>query len=320
MFLTRTFVVHAEGNITAITRETFGNNQNLEIIKISDRITSIEDGSFSNLTSLRKIIVDNNNQYFSSLNGCLYNKDYSILMCIPQNTELVYIKTDIKGYTPHALDGLAQSRKDAVDQIIASHQTTEIDTNNIIDTSSITSNNNIDNSISDNQTYNNIETVTQNNNSTSLADKEAKFLQYVYTDEKGRTAFKYTGSGDSEIYIPEGVEVIKMFSDYLFDLNYDITYIHLPSTAMKFAYGNVFTHESEGENNNLYSVLYQCKNLQKVESASKWYTSENNGTMLYNTVGRIEQWEKGVLHKHDDQKYIDATIAGGGLSGYRLNQ
>ena len=176
------------------------------------------------------------------------------------------------------------------------------------------------NSVNLESNYNSKSTKETKSNKEDFSDKEAKFLQYVYTDEKGRTAFKYTGSGDSEIYIPEGVEVIKMFSDYLFDLNYDITYIHLPSTAMMFAYGNVFTHESEGKNNNLYSVLYQCKNLQKVESASKWYTSENNGTMLYNTVGRIEQWEKGVLHKHDDQKYVDATIAGGGLFGYRLNQ
>jgi hypothetical protein len=102
------FSQSAEGNNepegVIVTPDTFGSDDSIYVVCIGYDVTHIEDGSFSNLRNLKEIQVDSRNPYYTSVNGCLYTKDRTTLMCIPQNTTSVDVKPSIKSYTPHALD------------------------------------------------------------------------------------------------------------------------------------------------------------------------------------------------------------------------
>lgn len=103
--------VYADDQII-VTHDMLGDNNSLQVVRLTKRVVNIEDGAFSGLTALKEIRVDRDNEYYASCNGCLYNKDYTVLICIPQNTKSVSVKSSITGYLPHALDGLEQSRVD----------------------------------------------------------------------------------------------------------------------------------------------------------------------------------------------------------------
>ncbi len=80
-----TVPVYADDQIT-VTHDMLGDNNSLQVVRITKRVVNIEDGAFSGLTALKEIRVDSDNEYYASYNGCLYNKDYTVLICIPQNT------------------------------------------------------------------------------------------------------------------------------------------------------------------------------------------------------------------------------------------
>ncbi len=101
-----------------ITKDTFGSDDSIYTVQIGWNVISIEDGAFSKLVNLKEISVDTRNPYYASYGGCLYNKDFSQLICIPQNTTSVQIKSSVTSYTPHALDGLDQSRIDKMNDLI----------------------------------------------------------------------------------------------------------------------------------------------------------------------------------------------------------
>lgn len=116
------FSQSAEGNNepegVIVTPDTFGSDDSIYVVCIGYDVTHIEDGSFSNLRNLKEIQVDSRNPYYTSVNGCLYTKDRTTLMCIPQNTTSVQVLSSITGYTPHAVDGLDQSRIDKLNSVL----------------------------------------------------------------------------------------------------------------------------------------------------------------------------------------------------------
>ena len=70
---------------------------NLVSVKIPSSVTSVEDlldcfgdHAFSNCRSLTNIQVDENNPVFSSLDGVLFNKDKSKIVCYPEGKEGTY--------------------------------------------------------------------------------------------------------------------------------------------------------------------------------------------------------------------------------------
>lgn len=141
-----------------VTPSTFGSNNSIKRIEIGYDVTEIQDGSFSNLKNLSYIDVDSNNQYYASYDGCLYNKDYTVLLCLPQNTTSVIILNSVKSYSQHALDGVSQERKNRLDSLIA---------NGFKESPAVTNNNSsvsVGNS-SDTTKQNNSSTNTQVNNS-----------------------------------------------------------------------------------------------------------------------------------------------------------
>lgn len=280
-----------------VTKEMIGNDSSIHVVRITNKVVSIEDGSFSGLTGLQEIIVDADNEYYASYCGCLYNKDYTVLICVPQNTSSVQIKPNVTSYTAHALDGLSQDRKDKLDQYLASGNSTN--------------NQNYDNS-NDNQ-VNNSNNNSNNSSESSKKKKTSKstqdssnFSQYVYKDGN-KVCFKYTGSGESRIIIPEGVTNIIGFSDDIWNFNYDITYVYIPSSVKSMRVGNIFCSEENNWDNNGYNVLYQCPNLTTVESGASSYVSE--GSALYRPLAdgsKLYTWSASSRIAYDKSKYYSS--------------
>ncbi len=128
------------------------------------------------------------------------------------------------------------------------------------------------------------------------------FSKYVYNDGD-RVCFKYTGTGDSRIIVPEGVTKVFVFVDTdasPFSFNYDITYIYLPKTIEVICMANLFC-EAE-EDTNFYNVLYQCPNLQTVEGGN--YSYQCNGSTV-TRPGDITVWSNSKRYKYDKQQYSD---------------
>ncbi len=351
-----------------VTPESVGSSDVIETVKITKNVTSIEDGSFSRLTSLKSFKVDKENKNYTSYGNYLYNKDCTQLICVPQNIKSVKaVKSSCTSCLPHALDGLSDSEKQVVTQSIAKNiaktsidnnkkteevltaqvlseaenkasnnkkavtQTPKVDTSNnksstftprykvneststskstftprtktnsnSSNTSSSKSSSSSSNksSGSSNNVQNNIvnsQPVTNNVHSsvTSVPDS-SKFQKYVY-QEDGETCFKYTGSGDSVIVVPEGVTRIDGFTEDQHSFNNEITTVIVPSTIEAIMCSNMYY------DGNFYSVLYQCPNLKNVTGGNVSYQCYGNYVMR---PGGIGIWSPDTKYRHDLNDY-----------------
>ncbi|MEN6351366.1 MAG: leucine-rich repeat protein [Syntrophomonas sp.] len=70
-------------SVTTIGRYNFHGCRSLTSISIPQGVTSIGVSAFSWSPGLNTILVDKNNQYYSSIGGALYNKDGTVLMACP---------------------------------------------------------------------------------------------------------------------------------------------------------------------------------------------------------------------------------------------
>ncbi len=69
--------------ITALGEFSVSNSGYLEELFIGANIKAIHAWAITNCERLSKITVDENNPYFTSKDGVLYNKDMSVLLCYP---------------------------------------------------------------------------------------------------------------------------------------------------------------------------------------------------------------------------------------------
>ncbi|MDR0958624.1 MAG: leucine-rich repeat domain-containing protein, partial [Clostridiales bacterium] len=69
--------------VTSIGDYAFYGCTNLPSINIPSSVTSIGDAAFANCGSLSYISVDSNNQYYKSIDGVLFNKAGTTLICYP---------------------------------------------------------------------------------------------------------------------------------------------------------------------------------------------------------------------------------------------
>lgn len=75
--------VSIPNSVTTIGREAFYGSDGLTSVKIPNSVTSIGSRAFSECKGLIEINVDDNNKEYSSIDGVLYNKDVSELICYP---------------------------------------------------------------------------------------------------------------------------------------------------------------------------------------------------------------------------------------------
>ena len=91
-------------SVIEIDSEAFSNCINLEDIEIPSSVTKMDSNVFSSCTNLKSINVSLNNQYYSSENGILFNKDKTKLLVYPSKKEGIAYKipssvTEIGSYS-----------------------------------------------------------------------------------------------------------------------------------------------------------------------------------------------------------------------------
>lgn len=69
--------------VTSIGDLAFGTCSGLTSVSIPGSVTNIGENPFWACTSLKEFIVDNDNTYFSSFEGVLFNKDITTLIAFP---------------------------------------------------------------------------------------------------------------------------------------------------------------------------------------------------------------------------------------------
>ena len=79
-------VVLNEG-LTYIGYSLFADDTQLTCVEIPASVTHIDESVFVNCSSLEKITVNENNQYYKSVDGVLYDKDETELIAYPSNKE-----------------------------------------------------------------------------------------------------------------------------------------------------------------------------------------------------------------------------------------
>lgn len=80
--------------VTGISRDAFSSNSSIKSIYIPATVNDIYSNSITACISLESITVDENNQYYSSQDGVLFNKEKSVLMTYPAG------KTDVSYNVP----------------------------------------------------------------------------------------------------------------------------------------------------------------------------------------------------------------------------
>ncbi len=75
-------------SVISIGDYAFANCSSLSSIIIPSSVSSIGVGIFNSCNNLTEIIVENNNLMYSSKDGVLYNKDQTMLLCVPAGKKL----------------------------------------------------------------------------------------------------------------------------------------------------------------------------------------------------------------------------------------
>lgn len=89
--------------VTSIGDNAFYYCSSLTSITIPKGVTSIGNSVFKNCSSLAEIIVAEDNEIFTSVNGVLFNKDKTALICYPEG------KTDTAYTIPSSVTSIADS-------------------------------------------------------------------------------------------------------------------------------------------------------------------------------------------------------------------
>lgn len=94
-------------NITKILSSAFYGNDIIETVSIPKNIVEIENKAFGNCKKLTSINVDVNNTIFSSLNGVLFNKSKTNIICVGAGrTDDFIINNTITEIKPYAFSGV----------------------------------------------------------------------------------------------------------------------------------------------------------------------------------------------------------------------
>lgn len=75
--------LHLPNSLKSIGNESFAHCSSLNNLQIPAATISIGTQAFLECTNMLAFVVDSNNKYYSSLNGVLFNKDYSLLIRCP---------------------------------------------------------------------------------------------------------------------------------------------------------------------------------------------------------------------------------------------
>ena len=107
----------ASGN-TTIDVNTFKNDYRITTINIGADVDNITENAFRNLKNLRSITVSDDNPFYRSYSGCLYDKNLMELICFPAALQGAVIPSTVVSISMNALKGVPKDLKEQVKTVI----------------------------------------------------------------------------------------------------------------------------------------------------------------------------------------------------------
>ncbi len=104
--------------LTSIDSTTFRRDYMATTVHIGSEVEEITSTAFKNMMYLREITVSENNPYYSSYSGCLYDKGQTELLRFPPSLSGAYIPATVTEIGDYALYGVPDKLKEQVTAVI----------------------------------------------------------------------------------------------------------------------------------------------------------------------------------------------------------
>ncbi len=101
-----------------IDATTFKSNYKITTIHIGSDVYEISSTAFRNLNNLRKITVSQNNLFYTSYSGCLYDKKMTELLCFPPALSGATIPDSVVSIGANALHGVPEDLKQQIREVV----------------------------------------------------------------------------------------------------------------------------------------------------------------------------------------------------------
>ena len=111
-------ITSAAQGLTQIDSTTFSRNTGITTVHIGSDVDEITTGAFRSLGNLREITVSENNPFYTSYSGCLYDKAMTELLCYPPDLPGAVIPSTVVSIRTNALHGVPQKLKDQIVDVV----------------------------------------------------------------------------------------------------------------------------------------------------------------------------------------------------------
>jgi hypothetical protein len=101
-----------------IDSTTFRSNYMITTVHIGSDVDEITSGAFRNLNNLREITVSDNNPFYTSYSGCLYDKYMTELLCFPPALSGAVIPSTVVKIGENALHGVPKELKAQITDVV----------------------------------------------------------------------------------------------------------------------------------------------------------------------------------------------------------
>ena len=119
LFLLGNMTITSEASgYKTIDVSTFKSDYRITTIHIGSDVWDITENAFRNLNNLRSITVSDNNPYYSSFSGCLYDKYMTELVCFPPALSGAVIPETVVSIGKNALHGVPEDLKEQIRDVV----------------------------------------------------------------------------------------------------------------------------------------------------------------------------------------------------------
>ncbi len=119
LFLLSNMTISSEAaGYKTIDVSTFKNDYRITTIHIGSDVMDITENAFRNLNNLRSITVSENNPFYASYSGCLYDKYMTELVCFPPALSGASIPSTVVSIGKNALHGVPGDLKQQIVEVV----------------------------------------------------------------------------------------------------------------------------------------------------------------------------------------------------------